>query len=49
MTYDYYNCPYEPDTGMPPCGQQPECKDCLWFYILTDPPENDDFDDFIVP
>lgn len=35
MTYDYYNCPYEPDTGIPPCGQQPECQDCMWFYILS--------------
>lgn len=49
MTYDYYNCPYEPDTGTPPCGRRPECSDCLWFYILTDPPENDDFDEFMVP
>lgn len=30
-----YSCPYEPDTGIPPCGEMPECQTCSWCY-LTD-------------
>ena len=26
--YDYYNCPDDPDTGVPACGDLPECKSC---------------------
>ena len=26
MQYDYHSCPYEPDTGVPPCGEMAECK-----------------------
>lgn len=35
MTYDYYNCPDEPDTGgIPKCGQHPECSKCIWYQIV---------------
>lgn len=33
MQYDYYSCPYEPDTGIPPCGEMPECQTCSWCYL----------------
>ena len=33
MEYDYYSCPYEPDTGIPPCGEMPECQTCSWCYL----------------
>lgn len=35
MTYDYFNCPDEPDTGgIPQCGQHPECTKCIWYKIV---------------
>lgn len=30
MCYDFYSCPFEPDTCTPPCGEQEECQDCEW-------------------
>lgn len=35
MQYDYYSCPYEPDTGIPPCGEMPECKPVLGVTLQT--------------
>lgn len=50
-TYDYYNCPYEPDTGIPPCGQRPECKDCIWLSIVdgSTPYVNREDSHFVTP
>lgn len=28
--FDYYNCPYDSDTGPVPCGEKPECAKCSW-------------------
>lgn len=39
MQYDYHSCPYEPDTGVPPCGEKAECKTCAW-CVLADNPHN---------
>ena len=33
--YDYYNCPDDPDTGVPACGDLPECKSCEWYHLIT--------------
>ena len=33
--YDYYSCPYEPDTGPTPCGEKPECNRCSWSTMVT--------------
>jgi hypothetical protein len=30
MCYDFYSCPFDPDTCIPPCGEHEECKDCEW-------------------
>lgn len=27
---DYYDFPYDPDTGAVPCGERPECAECCW-------------------
>ena len=32
--YDYYNCPDDPDTGIPACGDFPECKRCSWYHLI---------------
>ena len=37
MQYDYHSCPYEPDTGVPPCGEKAECKTCAWCAIADKP------------
>lgn len=34
MKYDFYSCPFEPDTGIPPCGDCPECTACSWLTIV---------------
>lgn len=34
MCYDFYSCPFEPDTCTPPCGEQEECQDCEWAKII---------------
>lgn len=41
MQYDYYSCPYEPDTGIPPCGEMPECQTCSWCYLADSEKSND--------
>ena len=41
MQYDYYSCPYEPDTGIPPCGEMPECQTCSWRYLADSENQND--------
>ena len=33
--YDYYNCPDDPDTGVPACGDLPECRSCEWYNLIT--------------
>lgn len=33
--YDYYNCPDDPDIGVPACGDLPECKSCEWYHLIT--------------
>lgn len=35
MQYDYHSCPYEPDTGVPPCGKMAECKTCTWCSLAA--------------
>lgn len=35
MQYDYHSCPYEPDTGVPPCGEMAECKTCTWCNLAA--------------
>ena len=35
MQYDYHSCPYEPDTGVPPCGEMAECKTCAWCSLAA--------------
>ena len=34
MCYDFYSCPFEPDTCTPPCVEQEECQDCEWAKII---------------
>ena len=38
MCYDFYSCPFEPDTCIPPYGDREECKNCEWAKIVK--PEN---------
>lgn len=33
--YDYYNCPDDPDTGVPACGDLPECRSCEWYHLIA--------------
>lgn len=33
MCYDFYSCPFEPDSCNPGDGEHPECADCAWRYI----------------
>lgn len=33
--FDYYSCPYDPDTGPVPCGEKPECSHCTWCAFAT--------------
>lgn len=35
--WDYHSCPYEPDTGVPPCGEKAECKTCAWCALADKP------------
>lgn len=35
MQYDYHSCPYEPDTGVLPCGEMAECKTCTWCSLAA--------------
>ena len=35
MQYDYHSCTYEPDTGVPPCGEMAECKICAWCSLAV--------------
>lgn len=42
MQYDYHSCTYEPDTGVPPCGEMAECKICAWCSLAaTSEKQND--------
>ncbi|MFR3791036.1 MAG: hypothetical protein ACLTWO_03780 [Blautia massiliensis (ex Durand et al. 2017)] len=41
--FDFYSCPYDPDTGPVPCGEKNECVKCCWFKCwqrLNIPTEN---------
>lgn len=41
MEFDFYSCPYEPDTGPVPCGQRPECAVCSWLRFSVSVPHNE--------
>ena len=35
MCYDFYSCPFEPDTCYPGCGLHLECYSCSWYKVVA--------------
>ena len=35
MCYDFYSCPFEPDTCYPGCGIHLECYSCSWCKVVV--------------
>lgn len=35
MCYDFYSCPFEPDTCYPGCGLYLECYSCSWCKVVV--------------
>ena len=35
MCYDFYSCPFEPDTCNPGCGLHLACYSCSWCKVVV--------------